>query len=230
MFNNNDNNDNQSKPFFGMNQQSVHSPSSDPSKSSMVFGMSHSSAYRSQNSITQQQNLALDLSNSSMASFMLHSSSYPSEQNSIMQLQNLALDPPKLGFGSPIIYSNRSDNIDVCVPCYTKMSTMLKSKLLLSEGYKYQTENLYYWCDICRANIFVGMGSLTKLQILLKLKDSGLDIDNLVASCALNPWNGGMELLFSELIYGGMDRFIAKEVVIKLNGGVDPLSQFKKFG
>jgi hypothetical protein len=176
MFNNTDNNDNQSKMDIGMihpnstiKERFRHLHSPDPSKSSMVFGMSHSSAYRSgQNSNMQQQNL--DPSKSLMASFMCHSSSYPSEQNSIMQLQNLALNPPNLGFGSPIIYSNRRDNIDVCVPCYTKMSDMLKSNLLLSEGYKDQTgHNLYYWCDICRANIFVGMGSLTKLQILLKI-------------------------------------------------------------
>jgi len=116
---------------------------------------------------------------------------------------------------NPIIYSNRSENIDLCISCYSKVSDILKSKLNLSPGFK-SVGSDYYWCDICKANIFVGDGPETKLQILLKLKDLNLTIENLVSSCQSSPWNFGIDVLYSELIAGGMLEQIAREICQKL--------------
>jgi len=116
---------------------------------------------------------------------------------------------------NPIIYSNRSENIDLCISCYSKVSDTLKSKLNLSPGYK-SVGSDYHWCDVCKANIFVGDSPETKLQILLKLKDRNLTIENLVSSCQSSPWNFGIDVLYSELIVGGMLEPTAREICQKL--------------
>jgi hypothetical protein len=122
--------------------------------------------------------------------------------------------PPSTN-ANPIIYCNRSENIDLCISCYSKVSDILKSKLNLSPGFK-SVGSDYYWCDICKANIFVGDGPETKLQILLKLKDLNLTIENLVSSCQSSPWKFGIDVLYSELIAGGMLEQIAREICQKL--------------
>jgi hypothetical protein len=116
---------------------------------------------------------------------------------------------------NPIIYSNRGENIDLCVSCYSKSSDTLKNKLKLSPGYK-RSGSDYYWCDVCKANIFVGDGPETKLQVLLKLKDLNLSVENLINSCQSNPWNNRIDALYSELIVGGMTESMAREIRQKL--------------
>jgi len=119
-----------------------------------------------------------------------------------------------------ILYTNKNDHIDVCPPCYNKMTDILKRKLNLIECYKQSSQSIdarkYYYCDICCANIFVGNGPETKLQILLKMNSLQLDVDTLVASCKTSPWDESIDLLYSELLIGGMDAQLAQEICIKL--------------
>lgn len=117
----------------------------------------------------------------------------------------------------PIMYTNKNDKIDVCPSCYNKMTDFLKRKLNLIEGHKQSIDaRIYYFCDICCANIFVGNGPETKLQILLKMNSLQLDVDTLVASCKTSPWDESIYLLYSELLIGGMDAQLAQEICIKL--------------
>jgi len=120
----------------------------------------------------------------------------------------------------PIVYTNKNDKIDVCPSCYNKMTDFLKRKLNLIEGYKQSSQSIdariYYFCDICCANIFVGNGPETKLQILLKMNSLQLDVDTLVASCKTSPWDESIDFLYSELLIGGMDAQLAQEICIKL--------------
>ena len=125
-------------------------------------------------------------------------------------------DDNNINTNVPIIYSNRDDNIDMCISCYQKVSDTLKKKLILIPGYK-RSGSDYYWCDACKSNIFVGDGPETKLQVLLKLKDLNLSVDSLVNSCQSNPWNNRIDVLYSELIVGGMLESTAREICSKLS-------------
>jgi len=121
--------------------------------------------------------------------------------------------------GQPIVYSNRQEDIDLCYSCYTKTSINLKNKLNLTPVYKGPITNtpLYVWCDVCTANIYLGDGPETKLQVLLKLKDLELDIDTFVSSCVGNQWNQSIDVLFTELSRGGMKPPLARGICDKLS-------------
>ena len=186
---------NQSNPLFQF-------PANVPSEREMYTFMINSSSYQPPMNIKAFEPPAVFQSSHILLN--TNSTSLPTSTNSNTNTNT-----------NPIIYSNRGENIDLCVSCYSKSSDILKNKLMLSPGYK-RSGSDYYWCDVCKANIFVGDGPETKLQVLLKLKDLNLSVEKLLSSCQSNPWNNRIDALYSELIVGGMTESMAREICQKL--------------
>ena len=206
--NNNNNNNN--------NNNSLFQP---PINQSTVFSEPNNKAYfgfATKNDITMFQSTAIQPTAMMITAMMINSSFFRPSTTTTTTTEFPGFSFPPSTNANPIIYSNRSENIDLCISCYSKVSDILKSKLNVSPVYNKSVGSDYYWCDICKANIFVGDGPETKLQILLKLKDLNLTIENLVSTCQSSPWNFGIDVLYSELIVGGMLEQTAREVCKKL--------------
>jgi hypothetical protein len=79
-------------------------------------------------------------------------------------------ESPKAGAtaGGDMVFSNRSINIDVCPPCYERMTLGLKNVLQLSTGEC--VSHPYLFCDFCRNFLQVDGEPRSRLGLLIDLK------------------------------------------------------------
>ena len=243
-----DKNINKNKLILLEQQQKLQQQQFQP-KESLRATMAHISSYRPSNTSDNNQEFkgfkgfgsyCPDINNDSR-SFMMNESSYrPSligdrptsviPNSTIINSGFTSFPTPTPLTGQPIVYSNRQEDIDLCISCYTKTSINLKNKLNLTPGYKGHMTNtpVYVWCDVCNTNIYLGDGPETKLQVLLKLKDVELDIDTFISSCNANEWNQPIDVLFIELSRGGMKPDLARAICDKLSTTIQvPSNVFK---
>jgi hypothetical protein len=114
----------------------------------------------------------------------------------------------------PVVYANVGDDIDVCLKCFKTMSNAVKASLRLQpicswkdRGHPADRIN----CDICQTQQS-DTSSTTKLDIAIKLYNSGLEPGQIALACSRFEYNGSISQFCNQLQDAGYNNRSATEL------------------
>lgn len=124
-----------------------------------------------------------------------------------------------------MFHSNLDQDLDICPPCYTRMSPAIKAVLPSMDA-------MYSWeersridprinsvrCDICQTS-FQKKQAQTKATVAIALRPAMADLQDIALACESFPWSGDETELVNALRSGGFNPIDADRLARLLLGG-----------